>query len=139
MEIPVGDNMILGFIYNLSRRNITNPEILYNKINQKREINKIVKDLYIPKINRNKKINYGKKFTNELKQVHLGEIIYGNMYDIDIISDMELEITIDNNTSNKKYEIISNIDEIKINHRCYFYVKNSSIQNRILFNGMIEY
>jgi hypothetical protein len=139
MEIPVGDNMILGFIYNLSRRNITNPEILYNKINQKREINKIVKNLYIPKINRNKKINYGKKFTNELKQVHLGEIIYGNMYDIDIISDMELEITIDNTIPNKKYEIISDIDEIKINHRCYFYVKNSSIQNRILFNGMIEY
>ena len=139
MEIPMGDNMILGFMYNLSRRNISNPEMLYNKINQKREINKMVKDLYIPKINRNKKINYGKKFTNELKQVHLGEIIYGNMYDIDIISDMELEITIDNNTSNNKYEIISNIDEIKINHRCYFYIKNLSIKNRILFNGMIEY
>ena len=139
MEIPVGDNMILGFMYNLSRMNVSNAELLYNKINQKREINKLVKDLYIPKINRNKKINYGKKFTNELKQVHLGEIIYGNMYDIDIISDMELEITIDNNTSNNKYEIISNIDEIKINHRCYFYIKNSSIENRILFNGMIEY
>ena len=61
------------------------------------------------------------------------------MYDIDIISDMELEITIDNNTSNNKYEIISNIDEIKINHRCYFYIKNLSIKNRILFNGIIEY
>jgi hypothetical protein len=139
MEIPVGDNMILGFAYNLSRRNLPDSEILYTKINQKREFNKLVTDLYIPKINRNKKINYGKKFVNELKQVHLGEIIYGNMYDIDIISDTELEITIDNNTSNNKYEIISNIDEIKINHRCYFYIKNSSIANRILFNGVIEY
>jgi hypothetical protein len=139
LEIPVGDNMILGFIYNLSRRNLTNSELLYGKINQKREINKLVKELYIPKINRNKKINYGKKFSNDLKQVHLGEIIYGNMYDMDIISDMELEITVDNATSNNKYQIVSNIDEIKINHRCYFYIKNQSIENRILFSGMIEY
>lgn len=139
MEFPVGDNMILGFMYNLSRKNVSDPELLYTKINQKREINKIVKDLYIPKINRNKKINYGKKFSNDLKQVHLGEIIYGNMYDIDIISNMELEITVDKNSSNNKYQIISNIDEIKINHRCVFYIKNSSIANRILFSGIIEY
>ena len=139
MEFPVGDNMILGFMYNLSRKNILDTELLYNKINQKREINKLVKDLFIPKINRNKKINYGKKFINDLKQVHLGEIIYGNMYDIDIISNMELEITVDKNSSNNKYQIISNIDEIKINHRCFFYIKNSSIENRILFSGIIEY
>jgi hypothetical protein len=139
LELPVGDNMILGFIYNLSRKNISNSELLYSKINQKLEINKVVKELYIPKINRNKKINYGKKFINELKQIHLGEIIYGNMYDMDIVSNMELEITIDKNVSNNKYQIISNIDEIKINHRCFFYIKNSNIENRILFCGMIEY
>lgn len=139
LELPVGDNMILGFVYNLSRMNLTNSELLYAKINQKREINKLVKELYIPKINRNKKINYGKKFSNELKQIHLGEIIYGNMYDIDIISEMELEITVDNNISANKYQITSNIEEIKINHRCYFYIKNQSIENRILFSGMIEY
>jgi hypothetical protein len=139
LEIPIGDNMILGFMYNLNRKNITNGDLLYEKINIKREINKIVKELTIPKINRNKKINYGKKFINDLKQIHLGEIIYGNMYDIDIFTDMELEITVDKNTSNNKYNIVSNIDEIKINHRCYFYIKNPSIENRILFSGMIEY
>lgn len=139
IELPIGDNMILGFMYNLSRKNVTDAELLYSKINQKREMNKVVKELYIPKINRNKKINYSKKFINELKQIHLGEIIYGNMYDIDIISDMELEITIDKNISTNKYQIIGNIDEIKINHRCFFYIKNSTIENRILFCGMIEY
>ena len=139
LELPVGDNMILGFIYNLDRKNISDAELLYEKINKKREFNKLVKQLHIPKINRNKKVNYGKKFSNELKQIHLGEIIYGNMYDIDIITEMDLEITIDNNTSNNKYQIVSNIDEIKINHRCYFYIKNQSIENRILFSGMIEY
>lgn len=139
LELPVGDNMILGFIYNLSRKNVTNCELLYEKINAKREINKLVKELYIPKINRNKKVNYGKKFVNDLKQIHLGEIIYGNMYDIDIITDMDLEITIDKNISAEKYQIVSNIDEIKINHRCYFYIKNKNIENRILFSGIIEY
>ena len=138
-EIPIADNMHLGFAYNLSRNNIINGELLYNKINQKREINKLVKNLFIPKINRNKKINYGKKFSEDLKQIHLGEIIYGNMYDIDIINNMELEITIDNNITNNKYQIISNIEEIKINHRCFFYLKNLSIENRILFCGIIHY
>lgn len=139
LEIPIGENMILGFIYNLSRKNVLNAELVYDKINKKRDINQLVKTLIIPKINRNKKINYGKKFAEDLKQIHLGEIIYGNMYDIDIITDMQLEITIDKNTSKNKYQIISNIDEIKVNHRCYFYVKNQSIENRILFAGMIEY
>ena len=61
------------------------------------------------------------------------------MYDIDIMTEMELEITVDKNTNNNKYQIVSNIDEIKINHRCFFYIKNQSIENRILFSGMIEY
>lgn len=139
LEIPIGDNMTLGFMYDLNRKNLTNPELIYEKINKNRDFNKVVKELVIPKINRNKKVNYGKKFANDLKQIHLGEIIYGNMYDVDINTEMELEITVDKNTSNNKYQIISNIDEIKINHRCYFYIKNQSIENRILFSGIIEY
>jgi hypothetical protein len=139
LEIPIGDNMILGFIYNLSLENVSDSELLYNKINKKREINKIVKNLVIPKINRKKQINYGKKITNELKQIHLGEIIYGSMYNIDIMTIMELEITVDPLVSNEKYQIISNIDEIKINHKCYFYMKKTNMINRILFSGMIEY
>jgi hypothetical protein len=139
IEFPIGDKMILGFMYNLSRKNIVNSELLYTKINQKREINNLIKEFFIPKINRTKKINYGKKFSNELKQIHLGEIIYGNMYDIDIFTNMNLEITVDKNISNDKFNIISNINEIKINHRCYFYIKNSNIDNRILFSGIIEY
>lgn len=139
LEIPIGDEMILGFMYNLNRKNIENTDLLYSKINKKRTIDRVVKELYIPKINRNKKINYGKKFVNDLKQIHLGEIIYGNMYDIDIIVDMILDITVDNNVSTEKYQIVSNIDEIKINHRCFFYTKNKNIENRILFSGIIEY
>jgi hypothetical protein len=139
LEFEVGDKMILGFVYDLTRKNLSNSELLYDSINKTRPINKLVKVLYIPKISRNKKTNYGKRFSNDLKQIHLGEIIYGNMYDIDIITEMTLDITVDKNLSNSKYQINSNIDEIKINHRCYFYMKNMNIKNRILFSGMIEY
>lgn len=139
LEFEVGDKMILGFVYNLDRKNLLNSELLYDSINKPKQINKLVKELYIPKISRNKKTNYGKRFSGDLKQIHLGEIIYGNMYDIDIITEMILEITVDKNLSTEKYQIKSNIDEIKINHRCYFYMKNINILNRILFSGMIEY
>jgi len=139
LEIPMGEELILGFMYNLERKNLSNAELLCEKINVKRQINTLVKELIIPKINRNKKINYGKKFNNDLKQVHLGEIIYGNMYDVDIFTEMELEITVDKNTSNKKYNIVSNVNEIKINHACYFYIKNEKVENRILFSGIIQY
>ena len=138
IEIPFGENMILGFIYNLDRNNIENSNILYDKIIQTRKDYSLVKELIIPKINRKKKANYGKKFTNELEQIHLGEIIYGNLYNIDIVTDIELELTIDKEVSKNKYEIISNIDEIKINHKCYFYIKNNNI-NRILLTGLIDY
>jgi len=142
LEIPMGDNMILGFMYNLDRTNIENYNILYDKIIQVRQFDKIVKELTIPKINRTKKTNYGKKFNNEyqiLKQLHLGEIVYGNMYDMDIFCSMELDIVSDKEVSKNKYEIKSTIDEIKINHRCYFYIKNANIMNKILISGLINY
>jgi hypothetical protein len=139
LEIPMGDSMILGFMYNLDRNNITNVDLLYEKIIKVREINTLIKELVIPKINRNKKSNYGKKFDNFLKEIHLGEIIYGNLYNLDIVTDTNLDIVIDKEVSKNKYEIKSNIDEIKINHRCYFYIKNTNVVNKILVSGMINY
>ena len=130
--------MILGFVYNLERNNIENSNILYDKIIETRKKYSLVKQLIIPKINRNKKANYGKKFSKELEQIHIGEIIYGNLYNFDIITNTELEITIDKEVSKKKYEINSNIDEIKINHKCYFFIKNNNI-NRVLLTGLIDY
>ena len=110
LEIPMGDNMILGFMYNLERNNITNTDLLYDKITKQREINTIVKKLIIPKINRNKKSNYGKKFDTFLNSIHLGEIIYGNTYNIDIVTEIELNIILDSvilfMSHNKEYEYI---------------------------------
>ena len=139
LEIPMGENMILGFMYNLERNNITNTDLLYDKIIKQREINTLVKTLVIPKISRNKKSNYGKKFDTFLNSIHLGEIIYGNIYNIDIVTEIELNITTDREVGKNKYEIKSNIDEIKINHRCYFYIKNTNVLNKILLSGMINY
>lgn len=139
LEIPLSHDFILGFSYNLSRENLTNSELLYNKIIEQKPINKIINNLIIPKINRNKKINYGKKFTEQLQQLHLGEITYGIMYNIDIISETELDIAIDNDSKNTNYNVSSSINEIKINHKCCFYVKNSQTINRILLMGLLNY
>ena len=43
------------------------------------------------------------------------------------------------NTACVKPGTNANIDAIKINHRCYFYIKNLNIENRVLISGMIEY
>ncbi|AYV80224.1 MAG: hypothetical protein Gaeavirus18_1, partial [Gaeavirus sp.] len=98
LEIPIGDNMTLGFVYNTTGLNIDKPELLYNKLIQQRITNVLVKELTIPKLNKTKKSNYSKKFTTELKQMHFGEIIYGNLYNTHIITNNTIDVTIDNNT-----------------------------------------
>lgn len=137
IEIAFAENMILGFIYNTHKKNIS--ELPYDLLITDKKIDHVIKKLTIPKINRTKKSNYGKKFINELKDIHLGEIIYGVLYDIDIDINIKLEITIDNEVSNKKYDIINTVPEVIINHQCYYYIKNNNIKNKLLCNGLINY
>ena len=101
--------------------------------------NILVEKLIIPKINRNKISPYGKKFKDETSNIHLGELIYGTTYDLDININMGLEIEITEEVSKNKYEIKRNIDIININHKCYYYIRNRNINNKILSNGMINY
>lgn len=139
LEVPMSDNVVLGFIYNIDRKNIADTSDLYEKIIKKRNFDKVVNEFYFPKINRNKKINYGQKFNDELKDIHFGEIIYGNMYDVNINTIINLDLTVENNAKCEKYQIVSSIQEIKINHNCYFYIKNNNIENKIIISGIIEY
>jgi len=88
----------------------------------------VVNKLIIPKINRNKKSAYGKKFNKELENIHFGELAYGTMYKLDINVIMGLELNISNTISKDKYEIKRNIEIIEINHRCYYYIKNKNIE-----------
>lgn len=137
LEIPVGSSMILGFIYKTNRENV---DILpYEFLLSEKKPDNIIKKLIIPKINRNKKSVYSKKFKEELSNVHLGEIIYGNLFNLEVNLEIGLEITTTQDISKNKYDIKKTIDFININHKCYYYIKNLNINNKILSNGMINY
>jgi len=137
IEIPCASNMILGFVYDVSRQHVKT--LPYKKMLENKIPDVVVNKLIIPKINRNKKSAYGKKFNKELENIHFGELAYGTMYKLDINVIMGLELNISNTISKDKYEIKRNIEIIEINHRCYYYIKNKNIENKILSNGMINY
>ncbi len=137
LEIPCGSNMVLGFIYTPSRELLE--KIPYELITQPKKPTVLIKKLTIPKLNRNKKSTYSKNFKEVLNQIHLGEIVYGTMYQINIMMNMGLSIGVSKEISKNKYEIIKSFDEITINHKCFYYVKNDFIQNKILATGMICY
>jgi hypothetical protein len=137
VELLCGSNMILGFVYTISRQQV--PILPYKKMLEYKKPELLVETLVIPKINRKKKSPYGKRFKEELSNIHFGELVYGTMYGIDINVNMGLEIDITKEVSKEKYEIKSNIDIININHKCYYYIKNRNIENKILTNGLINY
>ena len=137
LEIPCGSFMVLGFVYDINRQHVHT--LPYKKMIENKTPDILVKKLIIPKINRNKKSPYGKKFKESLESIHLGEIVYGSMYDLDINVEIGLEIGTTQEVSKDKYEIKRNIDVININHKCYYYIRNMNIENKILSNGMINY
>lgn len=138
VEIPCSSNMILGFIYTPERELVN--VIPYDFITQPKKPSVLAKKLTIPKLNRNKKSLYSKNFCQVLNQIHLGEIVYGTLYKLDINMEMGLSIGVNKDIPQpNKYEIIKSFDEITINHKCFYYVKNNFIQNKILATGMINY
>jgi uncharacterized protein YneR len=137
VEIGCGSNMILGFVYTISRQHVS--ILPYKKMLEYKKPEVLVETLMIPKINRKKKSPYGKRFKEELSNIHFGELMYGVMYGLDINVNMGLEIGITQEVSKEKYEIKSNLDIININHKCYYYIKNRNIDNKILTNGLINY
>ena len=137
LEIPCASNMTLGFIYTSSRELVDT--ISYELITQIKKPNVLVKKLIIPKLNRKKNSVYSKNFKEVLEQVHLGEIVYGTLYQVNILMAMELSIGVSKEISKNKYEILKTFDNIMINHKCFYYIKNEFIPNKVLFTGMISY
>ena len=137
LEIPFASNMTLGFIYTSQRELVD--KISYDLITQDKKPEILAKKLIIPKLNRNKKSVYSKNFKEVLDQVHLGEIIYGTLYQVNVIMSMGLSIGVSKEISKNKYQINNSFDNITINHKCFYYVKNSNIPNKILSTGMISY
>jgi hypothetical protein len=137
VEIQCSSNMVLGFIYTPTKELVKS--IPYELIVQPKKPSILVKKLIIPKLNRNKKTIYSKNFKDVLNQIHLGEIVYGSLYKLDIQLEMGLSIGVSKEIPKNKYEIAKSFDEISINHKCFYYVKNNFIQNKILATGMINY
>jgi hypothetical protein len=137
IEIPCSSNMVLGFVYTPTRELINT--IPYELITQPKKPSILAKKLIIPKLNRNKKTIYSKNFKDVLNQIHLGEIVYGSLYKLNVNLDMGLSIGVSKEIPKNKYEIAKSYDEIIINHKCFYYVKNNFIQNKILATGMICY
>ena len=137
IEIPISENMFLCFIYTTKMQNID--ELSYEFLLKDKVITHNIKTLIIPKINMTKKINYGKKFKNTLDMIHLGEISYGKMYNISIINDYILNVIIDRDAQTQKYNAFTQINEITINHKCCYYIKNKMLPNKLLLCGKIDY
>jgi uncharacterized protein YneR len=137
VEIPCSSNMVLGFIYTPTRELVNT--IPYELITQPKKPTILAKKIIIPKLNRNKKTIYSKNFKDVLNQVHLGEIVYGSLYKLNVNIEMGLSIGVSKEIPKNKYEIIKSYDDITINHKCFYYVKNNFIQNKILATGMINY
>jgi len=137
VEIQCASNMVLGFIYTPTKNLVKT--IPYELITQPKKPSILAKKLIIPKLNRNKKTIYSKNFKDVLNQVHLGEIVYGSLYKLDIQLEIGLSIGVSKEIPKNKYEIAKSFDEIIINHKCFYYVKNNFIQNKILATGMINY
>lgn len=137
LELPCASNMTLGFIYTPSRDLVE--KIPYEFLIQTKKPIVLAKKLIIPKLNRNKKSSYSKNFKEILNQVHFGEIVYGTLYQVNILMSMGLSIGVSKEISKNKYEITKTFDDIRINHKCFYYIKNEFIPNKILASGMICY
>lgn len=138
VEVPCSSNMVLGFVYTPTRELVK--KIPYDLITQPKKPSVLAKKLTIPKLNRNKKTIYSKNFKDVLNQVHLGEVIYGTLYKVNVQLEMGLSIGVNKEIPQpNKYEIVKSFDEITINHKCFYYVKNNFLQNKILATGMINY
>jgi len=126
----------IGFLFKKDENNIDS--IDYDILLKDKDYNTIANVFVFPKLNKKIRNNYGKRFT--LDKLHLGEVLYGKMYDMNIISNLNLEIAVNNlvkkdiNTHN-----IRHIDEIILNHRLFFYIKDNNINNRIICSGLINY
>jgi hypothetical protein len=128
----------IGFTFKKDENNID--KIDYDILLKDKDYNTIAKMIIFPKLNKKIRNNYGKKFT--LDKLHLGEVLYGKMYNMDIISNLNLEIAVNNLVDNIDYNTKKNIryiDEIILNHKLFFYIKDKTINNRIICSGLINY
>ena len=135
IEFPLSheEPIFMGIIYHKNKTNTDS--VIYEELLEQKTLNYLIKTLTIPKISLKKMSNYSKKFGDVLKKIHLGEVIYGKTYDIEIIQDVNFDISVNDDVKYKQHNIQNNIEEITINHSCYFYVKEFG---KICCSGIIK-
>jgi len=124
----------IGFMFKKDENNID--KIDYDILIKDKDYNTIANVFIFPKLNKKISNNYGKKFT--LDKLHLGEVLYGKMYNMDIISNLTLDLVV-NNIEYIKKKNLRHIDEIILDHKLFFYIKDKNINNRIICSGLINY
>ena len=148
MRILLANDLLLCFVYNLHNKpfvklpydimindNSSN-DLIHGNVYSKVSYNTLI----IPKININKKYKYSKKFENILSNVHLGEISYGDMFDVAITNNYNVSMNVYNMPINMDASASLGITQTTIiNYRCCFYVKNVNSQNKLLLCGKIDY
>jgi hypothetical protein len=126
----------IGFTFKKDENNMDN--IDYDILLKDKDYNTIANVFIFPKLNKKIRNNYGKRF--KLDKLHLGEVLYGKMYNINIISNLNLEIAVNNlDKKDKNIHNVRHIDEIILNHKLFFYIKDKNINNRIICSGLINY
>ena len=133
IEIPLLNNTSIGFIYNTHKQNIY--DLNYDNILEEKPINHIIKKLIIPKFTTKQITNYGKKFDSILTDFHIGEIIYGKLFKLNIVQDLNLTIMFENTKNINNVKIQNIIQSININHSHFFYIKENK---NIIISGVFN-
>ena len=126
IEIPMGENMKIGFIHNYKKGLVEEGEKIERVIRREKRYNIKVRELIIPKMNINRMNNYGRRYEEELSRIHLGEISYGKIKRVIIKTNIKLEI-VEGREEIRRYEIEREIERININSRVMYYIKNERI------------
>ena len=138
IEILMGENMLLGFIYTMGR-NIPS-KLPFDFIIEPKKFTHIIHNFIFPKITKTKTYDYGKSFNDMLENVHLGEIIYGKLLTVKVGSKLSFNIVGgEEGLGSNLFKGLKEIDEVNINHPCYYYVKNKMLGNKILISGVLKY
>jgi hypothetical protein len=125
----------IGFTFKKDENNVD--KINYDILLKEKEFNTIANVFIFPKLNKKIRNNYGKRFI--LDKLHLGEVLYGKMYNMDIINNLNLEIAVNENTTYNLKKDFRYIEKIILNHKLFFYIKDNKINNRIICSGLINY
>lgn len=131
ISLYIDENIKLCFVYN--NENKCPENINHNILIENTPPNTNIENISFPKLDIQKKINYGKKFEKDLKQIHYGELIHGKYFNTHITNNIHLKLTT-KQSSMPHFGQLQNIESIIINHDFNYYIID---HNEIIFFSTI--